>query len=101
MSSRHRLRSTVVAVVAAIVLGACTSSSSSAAHSTAPAARLDLSHAAPAPFDAGGSVGQVYVIGAHAGQNLQLVNAGGDAIAHAPADAHGSLIFRNVSVGDG
>ncbi|HTD49672.1 MAG TPA: hypothetical protein VK771_03675, partial [Acidimicrobiia bacterium] len=81
MSSRHRLRPTVLAVVAATVLGACTSSSSSTAHSTTPTPRLDLAHAAPAPFHAGGSVGQVYVFGAHAGQNLQLVSAAGDAIA--------------------
>jgi len=101
MSSGHRLRSTVVAVVAAIVLGACASSATSASHGTAPAPRLNLAHAAAASFHAGGSVGQVYVIGAHAGQNLQLVSSSGSVIAQAPADAHGSLIFRNVSVATG
>jgi hypothetical protein len=91
----------VAAVVAATVLGACAGSGSSAAHGTTPTVRLDLSHAAMAAFHAGGSVGQVYVIGAHAGQNLQLVSSGGDVIAHAPADSHGSLIFRNVPVASG
>jgi predicted acyl esterase len=101
MASRHRRWSTVMAVVAAIAPGACASSAAGTSHGAAPAPRLDLSHAGTASFHAGGSVGQVYVIGAHAGQPLQLVSSGGTVIAHAPADAHGSLIFRNVAVANG
>jgi hypothetical protein len=82
----------------ALLLGACTSSGGGSANATKPT--LDLAHAGAAPFKAGGSVGQVYVTGAHAGDDLQLVRDG-SVVAHAPVDAHGSLIFRKVAVGTG
>ena len=105
MSARNRSVVTLVAttIVVAMLLGACSSSGSSgkATGHNAQLATLDLAHAAAAPFKAGGSVSQVYVTGAHAGQNLQLVRADGSVVMHAPADAHGSLIFRNVPVAPG
>src|SRR5207342_750216 len=63
--------------------------------------KLDLARAGTAPFKSGGSVGQVYVTGAREGQNLQLVRADGRVVAHAPADSHGSVIFRTVRPASG
>ncbi len=86
----------VLVLVVAILLGAC-SSSSSKPSAGAHGVKLDLGQAGAAPFKAGGSVGQVYVTGAHAGDALQLVNASGEVVAKAPADAHGSRVFRKVA----
>ena len=96
---RNAPRRLAIAVALALLLGAC-SSSGSKSGSAANAAKLDLAHAGAATFTAGGSVGQVYVTGAHPGVTLQLVH-NGSVVAHAPADAHGSLIFRTVPVGTG
>ncbi len=94
-------RLTAVIVVLALALGAC--SSSSGAKSAKPSAlvKLDLSHATAASFAARGSVGQVYVLGAHTGESLELVRADGGVIARATADAHGGYVFRKVPVADG
>ena len=97
-------RAIVLTVVVVILLAACSSSSSSPKAATPAPARfvkLDLGTASAAPFKAGGSVGQVYVTGAGAGEALQLVRADGSVIAHARADAHGSYIFRNLPVANG
>ena len=98
---RRRIAPVCLVVVAAVVLGACSSSSSGGSHAAKPNPGIDLSHAGAAPFEAGGSVGQIYVTGARAGENLQVVSSAGAVVAHAAADSHGSLIFRNVSVGSG
>ena len=95
---RRRIVPVALVMVTALVLGSC---SSSASKSGSGAPKLDLAHATAAPFVAGGSVGQVYVTGATASENLQLVNAAGEVVAHAPADAQGSLIFRDVAVAPG
>ena len=97
---RRTIAPLAIVVSLAIVLSACSSSGSGSAHA-AKLTKLDLSHAGSATFTAGGSVGQVYVTGAPAGASLQLVHADGSVIAHAPADAHGSLIFRSVPVASG
>ena len=89
-----------VILVVAMLLGACTSSSSKPSAS-AHTAKLDLGRAGVAAFKAGGSVGQVYVTGAHPGANLQLVDSAGAVVAHAAADSHGSLILRKVAPGSG
>ena len=83
--------------VLALALGACSSSSHSGSGSPGLAlVKVDLAAAHRAPFHAGGSVGQVYVTGATAGEDLQLVRSDGGVVAHAPADAHGGHIFRSV-----
>jgi uncharacterized protein len=58
--------------------------------------RIDLSGAAPAPFDANGSVEQVWLTGAQPGQALKLVARNGKVVATGEADAQGSLILRDV-----
>ena len=95
---RRVLASLAISIVLALLLGACTSSGSSKAK--AKARRVDLAGAGAATFTAGGSVGQVYVTGAPKGTDLELVHDGA-VVAHVPADAHGSLIFRKVPVGTG
>jgi uncharacterized protein len=87
--------------VVALTLGACSSNSSHSGSGSSGATdlvKVDLAAAHPAGFHAGGSVGQVYVTGATAGEDLQLVRSDSGVVAHAPADAHGGHIFRNVSV---
>ena len=103
MSSLGRqlgVRTTAVAVVIATLLGACSSGGSAKAHGSQQP-KLDLGHAAPAPFNASGSVGQVYVTGAQVGEDLRLVGRDGSLLAHAAADAHGTTIFRNVPIASG
>src|SRR5258708_1901760 len=85
----------------AIVLGACSSSSDTPRARPPLRTTIDLTGAKVASFTTGGSVGQVYVTGAHPGTTLRLVNSDGGVIAHAPADAQGSLIFRTVPVAGG
>jgi uncharacterized protein len=92
----------VLTIVMAMMLGACTSGSSgSVGAGTDGLVKLNLGLADAAPFRAGGSVGQVYVIGARAGEDLQLVRADGRVISHALADARGGRIFGSVPVADG
>jgi len=89
-------------LVMAVLIAACTSGGSGPAGAGSDhLVKLDLGAARSAPFRAVGSVGQVYVIGARAGEDLQLVRADGSVIAHALADAHGSRIFASVPVADG
>ncbi|HWE55828.1 MAG TPA: CocE/NonD family hydrolase, partial [Acidimicrobiales bacterium] len=57
--------------------------------------------AAASTFSAHGSVNQVYVTGLPAAAQVQLVNAGGQAVATQPADSLGGLLFRNVPAGTG
>jgi predicted acyl esterase len=95
---RTGARTVALAIVIAILLAGCTNGGSSAARPSV--AKIDLGPARAAQFKAGGSVGQVWVVGARAGQMLQLVGGDGHLIAHAPADAHGSRIFDDVAVAD-
>ena len=53
------------------------------------------------PFDAHGSVEQVYVTGLSSGEQMNLVNGDGAVVQTAAADSLGGLIFRNVDPGDG
>jgi predicted acyl esterase len=92
----------VLTIVIAMMLGACTSGGSgSVGAGSDDRVKLNLGLAGTASFRAGGSVGQVYVTGARAGEDLQLVGADGSVIAHARADAHGSRIFGSLPVADG
>jgi predicted acyl esterase len=93
-------------VLALASLGACSSGSDgAAAANTATTAakgpKLDLSRAGAAAFEAHGSVGQVWLIGATAGERLRLVGANGRVVQRGDADAQGSLIFRDVGPGKG
>src|SRR5436853_6360069 len=59
-------------------------------------------HAAtPATFSAHGSVEQVYVTHALAGQPIELRDESGATVQHAIVDDLGSMLFRNVAPGDG
>lgn len=62
---------------------------------------VDLSHAQPAHFVAHSSVEQIYVTEAAPGTALELVDAAGQAMKTGTADASGTLIFRDVTVGSG
>ena len=85
-------RIVLLTVVVALVLASCSSGGSSAKSSPSPTTvKVDLATAGEAKFTTGGSVGQVYVTGAPAGDDLELVRTDGVVIAHAPADAHGSV----------
>ena len=97
---RGALASIAVVTVMAVLLGACSSSDKKSAPPSQQTT-VDLTGAKAASFTTGGSVGQVYVTGAHPGATLRLVNSDGSVIAHTPADAHGSLIFRTVPVATG
>lgn len=55
----------------------------------------------PTGLRARGSVEQVYVLGAQAGEQLTLMDGTGTAVMSGNADAEGSLIFRLVPAGDG
>jgi len=98
---RIGFRTVTVAVVVALAIAGCSSSSKSGSAADAKLVKLDLGAASAAVFAVGGSVGQVYVTGATAGTDLQLVNGDQRVIAHGAADAHGSKIFRAVPVGSG
>jgi hypothetical protein len=104
LTLRPRRAPVVVATVAALVAGACSGGGGDgAAPPTTLAARriVDLSGATPARFDVHGSVEQVWLTGAAAGAELQLVDADDGLVATARADARGSLVFRGVAPGDG
>jgi len=66
-----------------------------------PASFRDLSGAAAASFATGGSVGQVYVTGADAGEVLELVGPDSLVLQSGTVDSQGALIFREVPVGAG
>lgn len=61
----------------------------------------DLGGAAAATFAAHGSVNQVYVTGATAGEVLELVGAESLVLQSGTVDAQNALIFRNVDAGAG
>ena len=63
--------------------------------------RIDLSHARPASYETHGSVQQIWLTGAAPGEQLQLVDRNDRLVTTAPADAQGSLIFRDVDRGRG
>src|SRR4051812_48170739 len=95
-----RNRLVLVPLVLALLLAGCSSSGGSSKSAAKSDAKVDLSDAGAATFSSRGSVGQVYVTGAPRGDDLKLVQDGA-AFTHASADAHGSVIFRNVPVGTG
>jgi predicted acyl esterase len=102
-ATAHRTAARIVALttVVAVVFAACSSSSTtSKSATTAGLVKVDLRHARTAAFKVGGSVEQVYVTGAGAGQDLSLVRSDNRGVAHAHADTHGSLIFRDVPAAD-
>jgi len=57
--------------------------------------------ATPTTFSAHGSVEQVYVTHAVAGQPIELRDASGALVQHAVVDDLGSMLFRNLAPGDG
>jgi uncharacterized protein len=59
------------------------------------------STAGAASLSAHGSVQQVYVVGARAGERLTLFNGRGRAVAAQPAGALGGVVFRRVPPGSG
>ncbi len=78
---------------AVALLGALATVPATAAHA-APAAT-------PATFTARGSVEQVYVTHAVAGQAIELRDDSGTTVQHAVVDDLGSMVFRDVAAGDG
>ncbi|MFP6663125.1 MAG: CocE/NonD family hydrolase [Deltaproteobacteria bacterium] len=52
-------------------------------------------------FEAHGSVGQVYVVGADPGQALELTSSAGETVQTGDADENGAFIFRKVASGSG
>jgi predicted acyl esterase len=60
-----------------------------------------VASAAEAPFDAHGSVEQVYATGLAPKTQVSLLDSAGDTVKEKRADAQGGLIFRNVKPGDG
>jgi uncharacterized protein len=84
------------AVAGAPLLSGC---ADRAGGSTPSLGRRDLSTAAPARFDAHGSVEQVWVADAPPGETLELATSDGNVLQRADADAQGSLIFRQVEPG--
>ena len=99
----RRARVGALVLAGALLVGACTSSTAKSGQGagTQQLPQLDLSSAGAAPFAAAGSVGQVYVTGAPAAGTLQLVRSDGSVMQKLAADAHGSLIFRNVAPASG
>jgi uncharacterized protein len=57
--------------------------------------------AAAGPFDAHGSVEQVYATGVGPGEAVTLYNAGGGEVATKSADQLGGVLFREVTPGNG
>lgn len=57
--------------------------------------------AAAGPFEAHGSVNQVYTFGHPAGSSVQLLDAGSGVFATGVADAQGAYLFRDVPAGTG
>ncbi len=86
-SLRFLFRVSIVAVV--LIASACSSSNDSA------------KKAKTAAFATTGSVSQVFVMNAKPGTKLTLTNSGGKQVQVAKADRAGSLIFRNVTPGEG
>ncbi len=88
----------VAALATALVvpLIACSSNATATSKATL-AARIDLSKAGPAPYEARGSVGQVWLENAQAGQALKLIDPVGHVAQKGVADAQGSYIFRDVT----
>jgi hypothetical protein len=59
----------------------------------------DVDNAAPATFNAHGSVNQVYITDAAPNTVLELVGADSYVVTSGTTDAQGSLIFREVAIG--
>src|SRR4051794_10457272 len=57
--------------------------------------------AAAAPFDAHGSVEQVYATGLTPGSTVSLLDGGGQTVQTKTANDHGGTLFRNVAPGGG
>jgi predicted acyl esterase len=55
----------------------------------------------PADYSARGSVEQLYVLGAEAGQTLELLGPGGAIVATGTADEMGAYLFRGLEPGSG
>ncbi|HZR83564.1 MAG TPA: CocE/NonD family hydrolase [Candidatus Binatia bacterium] len=89
-----------LALVAAVpsLLASCADQSSGGG-STSPLGHHDLSSAAPASFEAHGSIRQVWIVDADPGETLDLTAPDGDVLQRAQVDAQGSLIFRDVDPG--
>lgn len=68
---------------------------------TAPEGFRDIENADSASFTARGSVNQVYIIDAEPGTTLELVGPDSFVIDSGTADSEGSLIFREVEIGEG
>src|SRR5574337_1609247 len=99
-SMRRRYVVLPLIVLALAVLHGCGESDSSPS-STTSGTHLDLTHAAPAPYTAHGSVEQVYVLDAPAGATLDLATAAGAVMQTATTDPNGSALFRDVQPGSG
>jgi predicted acyl esterase len=63
--------------------------------------RVKVSGLAPASYVTHGSVNQVWLTGAEAGQRLRLIDRDDRLVQVQRADAQGSLIFRDVPAGQG
>ena len=81
MAETKRRKRMLVLLVVALIAAGCSSGSSKSAHTAPVIAKVALGSAGVAPYKAGGSVGQVWVTGAHPGEALQLVAADGSLVA--------------------
>jgi predicted acyl esterase len=87
------------ALVLALLLPALAACGGGSGSSSPDLGGRDLSTAAPAPYEAHGSVGQAWVIDAEPGETLELTTGKGEVRQTGAADAQGSLIFRDVEPG--
>jgi len=95
--ARHRVAAIAVTVVVAL-LGACTATRDTERAAGRPEVPAIT---AAAPFRAAGSVHGAYVLGAPAGAELILADADGTQVATAVADERGSVVFYDLTPGDG
>ncbi len=100
-SATPSLRATDTATPTATVTETGTATPTATPTATATATPRDISQAVPASFTARGSVGQVYVLDAGAGTELELLDGQLYIVGTGTADSEGSLIFRGVAVGEG
>ena len=89
-NNRGRIRTTLIAIAAAALLGVL------------PTVGASTVSAEPAPtIDAHGSAEQVYVTGLTSGESMTLLDSGGATVATQSAGPLGGIVFRDVTPGSG
>jgi predicted acyl esterase len=94
-------RSIILATALALAATGCSGPNAPTGDARGSRPKIDLSNSRPATFETHGSVNQVWLTGAAAGERLQLVDRGDRLVATAAADTSGSVIFRDVRRGRG